>query len=115
MTKDQARIVILEDALIDAIHQTEFLYGCLMTPSRNEIERILRRHKRMKVGQIDGAVGYSLDHPHQVRRDIRQWRKLVKVWRGCYHSRREPDCPACTEMAAYSKHLTEAKRVLGSA
>ena len=88
MTPDQARIVLLEDALVDAQHLVEFLHGCLMD------------------------TNYSYAYPQHTQERLDEWRALAKPLRGCPHSFHRADCPACREHAAWLKRHHEARRVL---
>lgn len=91
MTPEQARILILEDALEQAQNVVSFMHGCLTDP------------------------GYSYEYPEQTSRHLERWGQLVPVRRYCVHSVHKRDCPSCQEHLIKMGLLAEAERVLQGA
>ena len=85
MNKLQARIVILEDALIQAQHTVEFLHGCLTDDH------------------------YRYEYPEQTVRRLREWAILVPAPEGCAHSVHKSDCESCVAHVAYQARMIEAR------
>lgn len=93
MTKEEARIIILEDALRQAQNTVEFLHGCLT------------------------CENYSYDYPESTIRRLEKWKKLAPricdvLNKKCYHSRSEEDCKSCQLHHKQQRQLMEAKMVL---
>ncbi len=84
MKKDQARIIILEDALIEAQHLVEFLHGCLTNPH------------------------YKYSYPDQTIRRLEKWNKLVPLPDLCVHSITKKGCKACVDRNERKMRLYEA-------
>ncbi len=91
MTKEEAKIVILEDELVQAIHMIEFLDNCLLHPE-----------------------GWKYAYPEQTERQLERLHTIVHVPAGCYHSGHEENCSACKEIRAIQDKVHKAKKVLGS-
>lgn len=72
MTVDQARIVLLEDALEQALSMVGFLHGCLTDPV------------------------FSYAYPEQTTALIEELRALAPERRVCVHSMTVAGCPGCT-------------------
>lgn len=94
MTPIEARIVILENALIQAYNKVQFLHNCLTQPE---------------------SCTYS--YPEQTLERLADWKKLIQIPKICYHSyyapgRGEP-CEACEEAKVYHQRLDNAKEVAG--
>lgn len=88
MTPEQARIVLLEDALIQACHTVSFLHGCL-TSDR-----------------------FKYSYPEQTAAHLQEWKALVTIPSGCHHSRFHENCEACKDHAKRRAALEEANKVL---
>lgn len=71
MTPEQARIVLLEDALIQSHHTIEFLHECLTSD------------------------GFSYDYPEQTVSRMAAIKALVDIPKGCHHSKHSFDCDEC--------------------
>lgn len=94
MTKEEARIVLLEDSLIQAQFVVEFLHNCLI----NSVE--------------EGGI-YKYINPERTEEFLSYWGKIVGEKREpCFHSMNDVSCEACKERVKYVKRLTEAKKVL---
>lgn len=91
MTVEQARLIILEDALRQAQNTVQFLHGCLTTP----------------------AV-FQYAYPHMTEQHLAQWAALVPPHDGCAHSRHHNDCAACVTHRETHLRLREAHAVLDS-
>lgn len=74
MTKDQAKIVLLEQALEQSIHTIEFLDGCLRHP-----------------------IEYKYAYPEETQRELTEFKKLVFVKPTCIHSMNVPNCESCQD------------------
>lgn len=70
---EEARIVLLEAALIRSCHTIEFLHGCLTNEE------------------------YSYEYPQATRDHLDELAALVDIPEGCYHSRHHPDCEQCVQ------------------
>ena len=88
MTKDQAKIILLENALNEAQNTVEFLHGCLTSSN------------------------YSYNYPAQTLSNLKNWYELVPKSKGCVHSFDRLDCPECQDRKGRSKQLTEARKIL---
>jgi len=91
MTKDEARIFLLEEALIQSRHTIHFLHMCL-TP----------------------GAGYSYGYPEQTLQRLEAIDALVTIPKGCYHSGPRPgrECASCEETLNRHIKRTEANEVL---
>ncbi len=102
MTPQEARIVLLEDALRQAQHTVEFLHNCLVNPV----------DKNRK-----GFQGYSYGYPDQTIAHLKEWNELVPLVedsvKPCFHSMIKKDCPSCQEHHRLRLQRFEAKKVLG--
>ena len=98
MTREEARIVLLEDALEQAQNTVSFMHGCLTDPADDTRE---------------GFQGYSYAYPEQTLSHLAEWAALVPVRHYCVHSRHDPDCESCQAHIAKMKRLYEARAVLG--
>ncbi len=91
MTPQEARIILLEDALRQSHHTISFLYGCLESPDT---------HKHA--------------HPDQTRDRLKAIEELTPMEReSCYHSFDKPGCVACEERKVWRRRHHEARQVLG--
>lgn len=97
MTPEEARILILEDALIQSYHTIDFLHNCLVNPSDPT---------------KTGFRGYSYEYPEQTISRLENIEKIVKIPIGCYHSRFEASCQSCVNALESRRQLNEAKKVL---
>ena len=95
MTKEEARIIILEDALRQAQWTVEFLHGCLVYPDNGEMKG-----------------GYEYAYPEQTLDRLQEWRKLVPLPKLCNHSYNEIGCESCKNREEERTRLYEAKKVL---
>jgi hypothetical protein len=89
MTAEQARIVVLEDALEQAQNTVSFMHGCLTDPV------------------------YTYAYPDQTQHHLAEWAALVPVEPYCVHSRHHSDCESCQRHVAKMERLAEARRILG--
>lgn len=89
MTVEEARIIVLEDALRQAQNTVNFLHGCLTDPQ------------------------FSYAYPEMTLSNLEHWSKLAPVPPGCAHGRHHEDCEPCQAHIARSQQLAEAKGVLG--
>ncbi len=88
MTKDEARIVLLEDQLIHSHYLITFLHGCLTSDK------------------------FKYAYPEQTLQHLEKIESLLKVPHGCYHSRFTANCDVCVEVHERHMKILEAKRVL---
>ena len=88
MTPQEARILILEDALSQAHHTVSFLHGCLTSKDFN--------------------YGY----PHQTLETLKEWENLIDIPEGCMHSRFHKDCNLCQIQKVRQSNLREARKVM---
>jgi hypothetical protein len=95
MTKQEAEIILLKDALVQAQHTVSFLHSCLVNPSN---------------GEMNGGFHYA--YPEQTLKRLREWQELAPDRQPCHHSRRDPDCPCCREAIEEMRLLVEARRVV---
>lgn len=90
MNKDEARIVLLEQALRQAISTIEFLDACLLRPER-----------------------YRYGYPDQTQDQLREFEKLVSVKEEfCVHSGFVPGCKSCNRRVEDWDKRDEALKVL---
>lgn len=104
MTEQEARIIVLEDALRQAQNTVEFLHNCLVNPVDETIKT--------------GCKGYSYGYPEHTVQELKEWKALcprVKdiVGRPCFHSMNKEDCESCQMHHKHRVLLYEAKGVLG--
>lgn len=90
MTKDEARIVLLEQALVQAQHTVEFLHSCLTLPEH-----------------------YKYSYPDQTTREMGEWKKLVPPPEMCVHSGHQDGCKGCDNHRVIVRQRVKAKEVLG--
>ena len=121
MTPQQARIIVLEDTLIQAIHTVEFLHGCLTQPSLEGLGRIQAAAIRHYVDcateskRSDCGSGYDCAYPQQNKDHLERWRKLVTMPKSCHHSYHDDNCEACFESRRHRNLLLRALDVLDAA
>lgn len=89
MSREQARIIILEAELAQAYHTVSFLHSCLT------------------------EEGYSYGYPEQTIERLAKWKKMIRIRPGCIHSHTEPGCKSCKERDEFFMKLFDAKEVLG--
>lgn len=89
MTYEEARIILLEDALRQAQHTVRFLHDCLIDA---------KRHK------------YA--YPNQTIQSLDEWYKLLPSIEGCHHSGYHEDCSSCVIHRKLRKQLQEANNVI---
>lgn len=103
MTVQEARIVVLEDALRQAQNTVEFLHNCLVNP--------VDPTKK-------GLQGYSYGYPEHTVQELKEWKALCPrvqdSVRPCYHSMNKKDCPSCQMHHKQRMELFEARKVLGN-
>ncbi|RJQ27064.1 hypothetical protein C4577_01960 [Candidatus Parcubacteria bacterium] len=95
MTKEEARIILLEDALRQAQHTVEFLHNCLLYPSDHHMNG-----------------GYNYAYPEQTLKHLEDWNKLAPKEIFCNHSRYEESCKSCVDRVNEYKRLIEAKEII---
>ena len=88
MTPEQAKIVILEDALIQAHHTVSFLHGCLTNEK------------------------FRYYHPEQTYRSLHAWSQIVSIPEVCVHSVYKEDCKSCQSAFLRHKLLCQAKGLI---
>jgi hypothetical protein len=96
MNAQEARIVILEEALREAQSLAEFLHNCLTKPDNGEMKG-----------------GYSYGYPEHTLFYLNQWEKLAPRAAPCPHSMINPDCESCAIHRSDRIKLNEARKVLG--
>lgn len=89
MTPQEARIIVLENALRQAYHTTSFLHGCLT---------------KKKV--------YKYSYPEQTEKHLKNWESLVDTDIGCLHSYQKENCESCAKRLDHSIKLNEANMIL---
>lgn len=93
MTDQEARIVILENALREAQNTVEFLHCCLTNPSNGKMNGCLNHPSN---GKMNG--GYSYEYPGYTLTCMEYWAKIApRVPEVCFHSMNVPDCKSCQE------------------
>lgn len=117
MNTDEARIIILEDALVQAIRTVEFLHGCLTEPSLEELGRIQAvaiRHYVTKQLDVDtgGCSGYECAYPKQNLDHLANWHKLVEMPLTCHHSSHFEECEACRALDTHRAKMANARAIL---
>jgi hypothetical protein len=90
VTREEARIVLLEAVLDQAVHLIEFLHGCLTS---------------------DDIYEYA--YPEQTLAKVASARELVPERPVCVHGRRDPGCASCVFHVAERGRQAEARAVLG--
>lgn len=89
MTREEARIVLLEAALIQSAHTIEFMHGCLTDDS------------------------YHYSYPDQTEQRLEAIRKLVAIPESCFHSRMQPEtCERCARSLERRSLRIEAEAVM---
>ncbi len=93
MTHEEARIVVLEDALTQAHHTISHLHNCLVYRNR-----------------------YSYVHPLQTLERLASMEKLIDPNKGmCFHSILHPGtCDKCDERLEMNRRLAEATALLSA-
>jgi hypothetical protein len=89
MTVDEARIILLEDELIQAHHTIDFLDKCAR-----------------QVGN------YKYGYPEQTARHLEDIRALVEIPEGCHHSRHHSECASCVDRARRHELIAVAKELI---
>jgi len=89
MTKEEARIILLEQIVIQAQGTVHFLHGCLTDPNN-----------------------YKYSYPDQTMKRLQEWNKVVPSPSFCYHSVFVRSCAACQEAKINRKAIVEAKALL---
>ena len=95
MTKQEARIIMLEDALRQAQDTVEFLHECLTHPTG----------------------GYSYKYPEHTLQYLEEWKKLAlrvsdRLGKKCYHSMNKLDCECCQVNHTERLQFMQARRIL---
>jgi hypothetical protein len=88
VTRDEARIVLLEQALEQAQNTVSFLHGCLTDP------------------------GYKYAYPEQTQRNLDEWAALVPRRPYCVHSFTVEGCESCAARVEGFERRAEAITVL---
>jgi hypothetical protein len=88
MTKEEAKIVLLEQELVQAYHTISFLHNCLT-------------HK--------ASYGY----PEQTLKRLEDIKELVNIPKGCAHGGPTLGCKSCTDSLVRWRVRKEAQEVLG--
>jgi len=88
MTKEEAKIFILESAIEECHHTISFLHGCL-TDS-----------------------GFTYAYPDQTTSTLEYLEKLVPFKKLCFHSYDHGGCEACKERVEFFTKRAEALKVL---
>jgi hypothetical protein len=86
MTKDEARIILLEAALRQAQHTVRFLHECL------------------------SGDGYIYRYPAQTLARLKTWAELVPPHEMCAHSGHHPGCVSCEQRKVDAQQQREALR-----
>lgn len=91
MTKDKARIVLLEDALEQARNTIQFMHGCLTHPPQ-----------------------YYYAYPEHTEQMVEQINALVPERKYCMHSalRNNEDCESCAQRIERHTLRHEAEQIL---
>lgn len=90
MNKKKARIILLEQAVLEAQYVAQFLHDCLTKPK---------------------DCKYA--HPEQTLKNLNEWRKLVPPPPMCVHSGPVEGCRSCEEGHKHRRERTEALKTLG--
>ena len=88
MTTDEARLILMEDALVQSYHTISFLHGCLTSP------------------------GFSYDYPEQTLQRLKRITDLVGIPKTCFHSRKHDECESCRESVERRSKVSQAQSVL---
>lgn len=89
MIKEKARIVLLEDALVQAQNTVTFLHECLTDPK-----------------------AYRYVYPDQTRKHLKKWNSLVPIPDSCFHSGPVKECFLCKQSSMRRRKVAEAKATL---
>lgn len=96
MTREEARILVLEYALSEACATIEFLHNCLTKPHAT-----------------DKHSGYVYRYPYQTVTQLGRLRPLLPpAPPTCVHSNSDPDCASCQWHTQHTARLVEAQRIL---
>ena len=90
MNAQEAKIIILEDALRQAQNTVEFLHGCLTDPK-----------------------GFNYAYPSHTLVYLKEWDQLAPRSPYCIHSFFKEDCEGCIVFRADRAQLYEARKTLG--
>jgi len=89
MTKQEAEIILLKNALEQAQSVVRFMHGCLTSPQL-----------------------YSYNYSEHTQEYLKEWEQLVPRGKYCVHSRYEPTCENCENSEKERLQLMKAKAVL---
>jgi hypothetical protein len=89
MTREEARIVLLERELDEAVHTIEFLHGCLT------------------------GEGFTYAYPEHTAQTIERMRAFVPGRPMCIHSVTTADCDSCVDRNRHFALWAEAEQALG--
>ena len=104
MSPEQAKIVLLEDVLIQSYHTISFLHNCL-----TDCETIPCLNSASGITPDSTANGaYVYTYPEQTIEQLTKIKNLVKIPEGCLHS------PSCVDADRQAALLYEAKEILPS-
>lgn len=95
MTKLEAEIVLLKDALVQAQYTVEFLHNCLVNPDN---------------GEFKGGFYYA--YPEQTLKYLEEWEELALPLESCFHSINKVSCSACCERVKHQKELYQARKIM---
>lgn len=110
MSPEQAKIVLLEDVLIQSYHTISFMHNCL-----TDFETIPCLNSASGITPDSTANGaYVYTYPEQTIEQLTKIKNLVKIPEGCLHSRRKADCPSCVDADRQAALLYEAKTLLAN-
>lgn len=91
MTPEQAQIVILQDALEQAVNTIEFLEGCLKNPN------------------------YKYVYPEQTQETLEKIKQyLPEKPQPCAHSKTRLDCPNCQDNLKRLEQMQKAQSILSN-
>ena len=89
MTKEKAKIILLEQSLDDAIHTIEFLEKCILLPDN-----------------------YVYTFPEQTQMKLKEYRTLVNYKEICFHSIDNVNCKGCQNRKKEFIKRQEALKIL---
>lgn len=95
MTNEEAKIIILEEELIQSYHTIYFLHGCLVDTEDKDPE------------------GHRYDYPIQTLKHLDDIKNIVDIPKGCCHSYINENCESCKKNHERRIKLFSARCVLG--
>jgi hypothetical protein len=91
MTDEEAKLVLLEQALEQAISTIEFLNGCLLEPTQ-----------------------YNYAYPEQTQQKLTEFKKLIVINPRCIHSMYVSECESCQSRSKKWEQKEAAVNILNS-